>query len=383
MAESEAVEEGEYGSDDEEVASSNATKSPKSISSRLLGKSQSGRSGWSAAQPPSSGPASPQDSARPTSHTEEFTVPVPPVPEKLSSPTRPKAPKPGDKAIPSPVHSPGAVPRPSRPASGNADAVPPWGPRRPQREEWQARHDDVPQPHRRTRALHEPVIHSDSPGPTYLPDIAYCKPRGPEPFIGSGPRFRPKEGIHPTATVPMYRVEQPWTSKPVTMAKGPRFRPTPGEDVPAPTDYMPDYSAVKRTAPVVKIFQQPREVVAPIRPETPSRGEPNAGPLPEEAKPRKKKGRKVIGGPLDPSAPCTFGIAYAAKPLVSTGAPGPGSYHKPSMVGHRGYGATLFKTGRAMETHRKDYEAEPGLYNPSIESVRPRAPAPMCYLTSS
>lgn len=43
-------------------------------------------------------------------------------------------------------------------------------------------------------------------------------------------------------------------------------------------------------------------------------GEPNAGPLPEEAKPRKKKGRKVIGGPLDPSAPCTFGIAYAAEP---------------------------------------------------------------------
>eukprot|EP00668_Euglena_longa_P035329 GGOE01045385.1.p1 GENE.GGOE01045385.1~~GGOE01045385.1.p1 ORF type:complete len:374 (-),score=29.36 GGOE01045385.1:305-1426(-) len=368
------VAEDELGSEEEEVASSKVTPSPKSATSQLLGMSHSGRSGWSAA-PPTSTSSQRKGSAGENAEGAEITLMVPAELPKAATPVASRATKTGDKPKPSHVRSPGGTKRSSQrslaPATGNVDRG-------------QARHDDAPQPHSTSRSLHEPIINRDSPGPTYLPTVDCCKARSTAPLFGSGPRFGPElKGHQLTAAVPMYRLEEQWTSKPATISKSPRFRPSPQGEFPAPTDYMPDHNVIKRTVPAVKIFQQPRDAVAPIRPETPSRGNPSTGPLATKPNPRKKRGRKVIGGPLNPSAPCTFGIAYAAKPLAVSSLPGPGAYHKPSDLGQKGLGGTLFKSGRVMEVHERDYEAEPGLYNPSIEAVRPRAPAPMCYLTSS
>jgi len=54
---------------------------------------------------------------------------------------------------------------------------------------WKAKHSE-PGPHKITKKLHEFQVEEKSPGPTYYPDVGFCKPKGPEVVIGSGKRFQ-------------------------------------------------------------------------------------------------------------------------------------------------------------------------------------------------
>jgi len=253
-----------------------------------------------------------------------------------------------------------------------------------------------PGPHRQTRTLHEMPVHAESPGPVYFPDGTCNRRKAPEPHMGTANRFG--RAIRHFSPGPVYYCEKKWRDRPVSFSKGSRFdlgvHTTAHVTTPAPTDYLPDHNKIKRQAPGFSVPSASRGM--DTSPSAKARARPHSAPPPQDpaagdadgsgtaaVEPKKKKkGKRIIGGPLDPAAPCTFGRPYT-KPLKPDLGPGPGAYHKPEEP--KGKAASLKTSGRDYPPIKKSYDAGVGMYTPNYtaQSNKPRAPNAICYLNGN